>query len=87
MLVSGVAAISLGIWIASGTVVTEAETILSWGGLTFALSWGTLGISLMTMGRPGDGPAQPSATRNGRGSGDSPVPWNATASAPAAAQL
>lgn len=52
ILFSGVAAISLGIWIASGTAVSGVEPVVSWVGLTFALAWGTLGISLIAMGRP-----------------------------------
>ncbi|WP_345751774.1 hypothetical protein [Microbacterium rhizophilus] len=54
ILVAGVAAISLGIWIAGGTATSDVERIQGWGGLTYALAWGMLGISLVSMGRPAE---------------------------------
>jgi hypothetical protein len=51
VLVASVAGISLAIWIASGAATSGAEPLLAWGGLTYAVSWGALGIALMAVGR------------------------------------
>lgn len=50
VLFASVAAISLGIWIASGGAVSGKEPYLAWGGLTYALAWGALGVSFLAVG-------------------------------------